>query len=105
MYKTISLKIVGTAPLVMHNGQTADPMNRYARMLKAVTGKRKKTEADYEEVARIEYFAGLYVDQGGPVLPARLLEAAVVEGARKSKSGKQTQAGAIIEKHASTPSH
>ena len=34
------------------------------------------------------------------MIPARLLEAAVVEGARKSKSGKQVQAGVIVEKHA-----
>jgi hypothetical protein len=100
MYKLLSLTIVGTAPLVMHNGQTADPLNKYAKMLKAISGKRKKTESDYEELARIEFAAGLYVDQTGPVIPARLLEAAVVEGARKSKSGKQVQAGVIVEKHA-----
>jgi hypothetical protein len=69
-------------------------------MLKCVSAKRKKTEADYEELARIEFAAGLYIDQSGPVIPARLLEAAVVEGARKSKSGKEVQAGVIVEKHA-----
>jgi hypothetical protein len=100
MYKLLSLTIVGTAPLVMHNGQTADPLNKYAKMLKAVSSKRKKTEADYEELARIEFFAGLYMGQSEPVIPARLLEAAVVEGARKSKSGKQVRAGVIVEKHA-----
>src|SRR4051812_43785097 len=101
MYKLLSLTIVGTAPLIMHNGQTAGPLNKYAKMLKAVSAKRKKTEADYEEIARIEFVAGLYMGQGGPVIPARLLEAAVVEGARKSKLGKQVQAGVIVEKHAS----
>jgi hypothetical protein len=100
MYNLLSLTIVGTAPLVMHNGQTADPLNKYAKMLKVVSAKRKKTEADYEELARIEFVAGLYMDQTGPVIPARLLEAAVVEGARKSKTGKQIQAGVIVEKHA-----
>ena len=100
MYKLLSLTIVGTAPLVMHNGQTANPLNRYAKMLKAVSAKRKKTEADYEEMARIEFMSGLYVGKNGPVIPARLLEAVVVEGARKSKSGKQVQAGVIAEKHA-----
>jgi hypothetical protein len=52
-------------------------------------------------MARIEFFAGLYMDHNGPVLAARLLEAAVVEGARKSKSGKRAEAGVIVEKHAS----
>jgi hypothetical protein len=52
-------------------------------------------------MARIEFVAGLYMDHNGPVLPARLVEAAVVEGARKSKSGKRAEAGVIVEKHAS----
>ena len=43
MYKVMLLTIIGTAPLVMHNGQTADPLNKYAKMLKAISGKRKKT--------------------------------------------------------------
>jgi hypothetical protein len=101
LYKQLSFIIVGTAPLIMHNGQTANPLNKYAKLLKDVSGKRRKTEADFEEMARIEFVAGLYMDQSGPVLPSRLLEAVVVEGARKSKSGKQAQAGVIVEKHAS----
>jgi hypothetical protein len=84
----------------MHNGQMADPLNKFAKMLKMVSGKRKKTEADYEEMARIEFMASLYMDQNGPVIPARVLEAAVIEGARKSKLGRQAQAGLIVEKHA-----
>ena len=51
-------------------------------------------------MARIEFVAGLYMNEDGPVIPARLLEAAVVEGARKSKLGKHVQAGVIVEKHA-----
>ena len=96
MYKQLSLTIVGTAPLVMHNGPTADPLNRFAKMLEAVSGKRKKTEADYEEMARIEFFAALYMGQDGPVIPARVLEATVVEGARKLKSGKQARHADLI---------
>ena len=100
MYKTLEVEIVGTAPLLMHNGQTADPLNKFAKMMKEVSGKRNKTEADYLEMARIEYAAGLYVDADGPVLPARLLEATVIEGARKSKLGKLALAGVIVERHA-----
>ena len=32
-------------------------------MLKSVSGKRKKTEADHEEMARIEFVAGLYMNE------------------------------------------
>lgn len=100
MYKSLTVEIVGIAPLIMHNGQLADPLNKYSKMLREVTGKRKKTEADHEEMARIEFVAGLYMGTDGPIIPSRLLEAVVVEGARKSKIGKQAQAAVIIEKHA-----
>lgn len=101
MYKTLTVEIVGIAPLIMHNGQMADPLNRFAKMFKEVSGKRKKTESDHAEMARIEFHAGLYLGADGePVLPARLLEAAITDGARKSKLGKLALAGVIVEKHA-----
>lgn len=100
-YSRLAIEIVGVAALIMHNGQTADPLNHYSRELKAVSGKRNKTESDFAEMARIEYHAGLYVDdRGRPIIPSRLLEAAVIEGAKKSKLGKQAQAGVIVEAHA-----
>jgi hypothetical protein len=101
VYRTLSVRIVGIAPLLMHNGQTADPLNKYAKALKEVGGKRKKTEADYLEMARIEYVAGLYMDASGPVIPSRMIEANITDGARKSKLGKLAQAGVIADKHAS----
>lgn len=100
MYKTLNIEIVGTGPMLMHNGQTADPLNKYARMMKEISGKRNKTEADFLEMARIEFAAGLYANADGPVLPARSLEATIIEGARKSKLGKLALAGVIVERHA-----
>lgn len=86
--------------MIMHNGQTADPLNKYSKALKEVSGKRKKTEADYVEMARIEYMAGLYMNSEGPIIPSRLLEAVIIDGARKSKLGKLAQAGVMVEVHA-----
>lgn len=101
MYKTLNVEIVGIAPLLMHNGQTADPLNKYAKAMKEISGKRKKTEADYVELAKVEFQAGLYMGPDGPVLPSVMIEAVVVAGARKSKDGKLVQAGVIVEKNAS----
>lgn len=100
MYKTLKTRIVGIAPLIFHNGQTADPLNRYAKAIKEVSGKRKKTEADYEKMAEIEYFAGLYMGADGPVIPSQMIEACLLVGARKSKNGRLAQAGIIVEKSA-----
>lgn len=101
MYKTLTTKVIGIAPLIMHNGQTADPLNKYAKAMKEVSGKRKKTEADYIKLAEIEFKAGLYMNVEGPVVPSQMIEATILAGARKSKLGKLAQAGIIVEKHAS----
>jgi hypothetical protein len=99
MYTNLKIEIVGISPLIMHNGQTSDPLNKYARAMKEISGKRQKTEADFLEMARIEYIAGLYMDAEGPILPARMLEAVIGDGARKSKNGKLASAGVIVERN------
>lgn len=97
-YKTLSVEIEGAAPLLMHNGQTADPLNKFSKALKKVTGKRNKTDDDHEEVARIEFLAGLYVNEtGSPCVPGEVLEATMMNGAKVSRNGKKFKAGVIID--------
>lgn len=87
--------------MLMHNGQTADPTNRLAKQMKQVTGKRKKTDADYEELARLEFYAGLYMNGGGPIIPADNIEAMVIEAAKKTREGKIAKAGVFCVEYAS----
>ncbi len=76
-------------PLLMHAPTTVDPAHPVTLELKKITGKRKKVEADHAEMARIEFYAGLYYDpEMGPYIPATVIEACLVEGAKKSKLGK-----------------
>lgn len=100
MYKTLNTRIVGVAPFIMHNGQTADPLNKFAKAMKEISGKRKKTEADLIELARIEYLAGLYMGPSGPVIPSVMLEAVITKGAAKAQNGRLTEAGVIVDRHA-----
>lgn len=94
---TIGFTLKGVAPLIMHNGQTADPLNKYSKMLKAVTSKKSKTDADYLEIARIEFYAGIYVnDKGQVIMPARNLSACLTNGAKKSKLGNQFKSGVFV---------
>lgn len=88
-----------TASLLMHNGQTADPTNRWAKMLKQVSSKRVKTDADYEEMARIEFLAALYCDANGPYLPPNMIDAMLVAAARKSKEGQVVKSGCFCLNH------
>jgi len=96
--KTTTFTIRGLTPLIMHNGQLADPLNEMARALKKLTDKKKKTDADLLEIRRCEWNGGLYVNnKGAPCLPGEVLEGALQEGARKLTLGKQVKGGIIIE--------
>lgn len=77
----------------MHNGQTANPLNEFSKEIKKVSGKRAKTDADLEELARLEWHAGLYLKDGKPCIPGEVLEATLVEAAKKIKMKKNVQAG------------
>ena len=51
-------------------------------------------------MSKIEWFAALYLNkQKQIIIPDFVLEAAFINGAKKSKLGKQTQAGLFIEGH------
>lgn len=94
-YKTLSFKITGVAPLLMHNGQLVDPTNDFSKHMKKISSKRDKTDADLEELARLEWHGSLYLSDGKPCLPGEVLEAAFVVAAKKQKKGKQAQAGIL----------
>ncbi len=65
--------------------------------MKLVSGKRGKTETDYEEMAHIEFIASLYVDEDGPVLPASNIEAMLIMAAKKYKEGLLAKAGMYVK--------
>lgn len=95
------VKITGTRPLLMHNGQLADPMNVWAKRIAEITSTNKRnnrSDANYEEIARREFHGGLYYDEeAGPVVEAIALEAMMKVGARMAKKGKQFEAGVECE--------
>ena len=96
-WKSLNLNLIGVSPLLCHNGSLADPLSEGSKKLKAVTGKKKKTDADYESIARIEWTYGLYLDEGRPVIPGEIIEAAIMSGAKKQKQGKEAKAAIICE--------
>jgi hypothetical protein len=78
----------------MHRGGLADPTDSFAQQMKRISGKRDKTEADFLELARVEWFGGLCVDDNQhPCIPGEVVEATLINAAKKIKRGKQAQAG------------
>lgn len=86
--KEFSFRATGVAPLICHNGQLADPLNEFARRLKQVSGKKKKSDADMEQMAKIEFLGGLYMSPKGPCLPGEMIEAAIVNAGKLQRIGK-----------------
>jgi hypothetical protein len=57
----------------------------------------------HEEMARLEWFGSLYLNDGKPCVPSYVTEAVLIGkggAARKMKMGKQAAAGMIVEKDA-----
>lgn len=100
-WKTLTFRITGDAPLIMHNGSLADPLSKGAKALKLVSGKRKKTDADFERMAEIEFKAGLYIDEDrGPVIPGENIEATIYNAAKITKEGKIAKSACFVPKAA-----
>ena len=90
--QTLKIKLVGTSPLLMHNERLADPLDAVTKELKRTTSKKKKTDEDHEQVARIEWEGGLYFDDKiGPYLPGWNLVATLKSAGRLSKRGKDIE--------------
>jgi len=92
----LKFRIVGESPLVMHCGQTVDPLNQFSKAISEISSKRHKTDADHEEMMRIEWMAALYLDNGEPCIPGYVLEAAIVEAAKKLRLGKVAKSGIFV---------
>lgn len=99
-WQTIRYKLTSSAPLIQHNGQTADPTNKWAKLIKQITSKSSKADSDHEEVARLEFTAGLYLDQDGPILPTKMIDGMLLAAAKKSKEGQKAKSGCFCLSHA-----
>lgn len=84
----IDLTLTGLTPLAMHNTRLADPDDPFTRAIKELTDKRKKTDADYAEIARLEWHGGLYyTPELGVYLPTWNLVRCLERAATISRQG------------------
>ena len=97
--ETIKFQLTGIAPILQHNGELANPNNKWTKAIKEISGKRMKTEEDFEEMARLEFLGSLYMNGNGPCIPSFVLEATLIGkggAARKEKMGRQAAAGLFV---------
>lgn len=94
MFESIMFTIKGMAPLLMHNGLLADPLNPITKAISKISSKKKKTEADHMEMGRLQWMGSLYLDaQGKLIIPAENIKAMLIRAAVKNKLGTAFKAG------------
>lgn len=93
----IRIQLTGTTAMLMHSSRTVDPLDPMTQAIKAITSKRKKTDADHLEIARLEFAAGLYFDEvAGPFVPGENIFRTLVEGGKLTKAGVKVTRGLLI---------
>jgi len=99
----ITFRLIGQSPLIQHNIQMANPLNKYSKFMKPLTGKRQKTDTDLMEISRIEWEGGIYLGSesnglaGKVILPGRCLDACFFAGAKKKKTGEKWRTGVFFD--------
>jgi hypothetical protein len=95
--ETLTIKFEGTNPLLMHSDKLSNPISDEAKAMKALTSKRKKTDEDHEEIALLEWKAGLYYEPDlGPYIPGWNARQSIWEAAKLSKCGKDVERGVQV---------
>lgn len=110
-HKQLSVTVGGVSPLLMHNGRLSDPLDPFAKELKRVTSKKKKTDDDHAAMSRVEWYGGIYHEgdieinngafKASPetrlIIPGLMLEAMLINGAKKNKNGPAFKAGVLCD--------
>ena len=87
----LNLSLRGIRPIILHNGRTADPLDPWAKKIKSISSKKKKTEEDHEMMSEIEFEAGLYwSDKLGVYMPTDNLQRMFLDACKKIRMGRES---------------
>lgn len=110
----LTVRIEGISPLLLHNAiYSVNPLSNLSKVMKQFTGKRNKTDIMHETIAKIEWAGGFYLgtpprfsenndgtvlieNDESPIIPGFVLEAMLRAAAKKTRKGKDVQAGLFI---------
>lgn len=82
--------------LLTHNERLASKLDEIARQLAEVTSKRRKTDDDHAEMARLEFFGGIYTTTDGLIgLPSWNVYRSFHDGAKQHRLGASVQRALI----------
>jgi hypothetical protein len=87
----ITISLVGTSPLLMHNPRLVDPNYQLSREIKIITDKKKMTDEDLDRLAMLEWYGGLYETNGEISQPTSKVRKCLINTARMSRLGKAVE--------------
>lgn len=101
-YQQVRCRIRGLCPQLRNNGRKANPLDEYARAIKAILSTRKRgavlAEDQAMEVMRLEFMGALYVDDAGrPCWPGENLESMLLSAAKKQRRGDDCKIGILVD--------
>lgn len=100
-FKTVTFRVVGIRPILMHNGILADPSSKPAKELSVELKKKPK---DYEKIGDLEWDGSLYWSKDlGYYMPSDNIEAAMIKSASRMKKKALFAAGLLVNAEVGVP--
>lgn len=95
--QTITLKLIGQSPLLMHSDRFANPLDEATKCHKVLTSKRKKLDEDHADIAKSEWLGSLYHDaEIGPFVPGQNIKSALVGAAKIQRLGASFKRAVLV---------
>lgn len=95
--KTITLHARGITPLVMANGQMADPENEFAAAIAEITSKRPITAEDRRRKELLQWRGHVYTGENDRIIiPAQNLNRCLQNAGKAFKAGKAVERGVLL---------
>ena len=96
----ITIKAVGTKPLLLHNVDLANPLNPWARKMTDLRGtpSKRRTEKWHEEMAYVSFMGAFYDIPGidGVGIPSENMRRSLIVAAKASRLGTQVQRALMV---------
>jgi hypothetical protein len=89
----LRVRLTGERPLLMHSARLADPLDELKIDIDRLTKKRDKTIADHQQIAKMEWYGGLWLLDDKPCILCEAIESAFIKGANTKRKGKHAKAG------------
>ena len=99
-FTTFEVEVKGVAPMLLHNGNMANPFNPHVKAMKELqaNAKRNKTDEFYFQLSKLEWYAGLYLNsKKEPIIPQDVLIACMVKAGKRQRKGDIVKSCIFIE--------